>query len=275
VKDESGAKLRALPKPNSKDDPSLAGGAAEQWKGLKKDATAAAKVQMRRIELGMTLRRRWTAEQFTEFFVRHPLMGHVARRLIWATYLDDGSMGDTFRVAEDRTFADHQDDEFTLGETVSVGIPHVLEMSPELVGAWSTVLSDYELLQPFNQLGRETFTITDAERESDKLNRIAGTRVHFGKIVSLETKGWMKGEVVDGGVVCEMVKPLPNDVWATLPLPEGLYMGMMSETPEQTLEHVELRDSKYGHGSSPVRKFSILDPIIFSELVRDLESLKS
>jgi predicted DNA-binding WGR domain protein len=275
VKDESGAKLRALPKPNSKDDPALASGAGEQWKALKKDATAAAKVQMRRIELGMTLRRRWTAEQFGEFFVHHPLMGHVARRLVWATYDADGSMGTTFRVAEDRTFADHHDDEFALSEDAIVGIPHVLELSQDLVGAWGTVMSDYELLQPFNQLGRETFPMSAADRESVKLDCVAGTRVHFGKIIALETKGWSKGDVLDGGVIGEMIKPVAKDVWASLHLPEGLYMGMMSETPEQTLEGVELWNVHSRYQKTESLKFGILDPIVFSELIRDLESLKS
>jgi hypothetical protein len=136
-------------------------------------------------------------------------------------------------------------------------------------------LADYELLQPFNQLGRETFTITESERTSEKLDRIAGTRVHFGKIISLETKGWVKGEIVDGGAVIEMLKPLPNGVWASLHLPEGLYMGMMSETPEQTLEYVEIRNEKYAYRQSDHLKFGVLDPIVFSELVRDLESMKS
>jgi predicted DNA-binding WGR domain protein len=275
VKDEMGAKLRALPKPNSKDDAALASGASEQWKALKKDAAAAAKVQMRRIELGMTLRRHWSIEQFEQFFVHHPLMGHVARRLVWGVYDVDGKLDTTFRIAEDRTYADHTDEACDLPGVAAIGIPHVLELMPSLQASWGELLADYEMVQPFNQLGRETFSITEPERVSTKLQRIAGTQVHFGKIISLETKGWVKGSVEDAGTIWEMLKPLPNNLWATLHLPEGLWLSMMSETPIQILEHVQIRRGQHSYGETSLLQFGSLDPIVFSELVRDLESLKS
>jgi hypothetical protein len=75
--------------------------------------------------------------------------------------------------------------------------------------------------------------------------------------------------------IWEMLKPLPNDLWATLHLPEGLWLSMMSETPIQILEHVQIRRGQYSYGETSLLQFGSLDPIVFSELVRDLESLKS
>ena len=129
VKDESGARLRALPKPTSKDDPELSKGAGDRWKALKKDASDAAKTQIRRIELAMGRRRRWDTDTFQSCFVEHAVMGHVARRLVWAVYDEDGSMAGSFRVAEDRSFADATDDLWELPGGALIGIPHVLELS--------------------------------------------------------------------------------------------------------------------------------------------------
>jgi hypothetical protein len=49
----------------------------------------------------------------------------------------------------------------------------------------------------------------------------------------------------------------------------------MSETPIQILEHVQIRRGQYSYGETALLQFGSLDPIVFSELVRDLESLKS
>jgi hypothetical protein len=43
----------------------------------------------------------------------------------------------------------------------------------------------------------------------------------------------------------------------------------------QILEHVQIRRGQYSYGETSLLQFGSLDPIVFSELVRDLESLKS
>ncbi|HZN93474.1 MAG TPA: DUF4132 domain-containing protein, partial [Myxococcales bacterium] len=113
VKDAQGARIKDLPKPNKSDDAEKATAAEERWKALKKDARAASEIQVLRMEQAMCLRRRWPATAFKQLFVDHPLLVHVVRRLIWATYDARGALQATFRVAEDRTFADQADETFT------------------------------------------------------------------------------------------------------------------------------------------------------------------
>ena len=98
LKNEAGKIVGDLPKPS-----------APEWKALKKDAKTVAASQIFRLERAMCTKRTWTAAQFRDFFVAHPLVSHLARRLVWST-----SDGRLFRVAEDRTYASDRDETFTL-----------------------------------------------------------------------------------------------------------------------------------------------------------------
>jgi hypothetical protein len=277
VRDENGAVLRALAKPNAKDDPAKAKAAGERWKVLKKDATEASKTQIRRIELAMVRRRRWDSETFDTIFVQHPLMWHVARRLVWAVFTKSGTLVETFRIAEDRTLADANDDAYTISPIDEqsdrcIGIPHPLQLGAELVAAWGQTLADYELLQPFAQVGREIYTITDAEKTEPALKRQTNIRCHFGKILSLEYKGWVKGEAQDGGSINYLTKSLCDGRLARLQLTEGLWAGSMTDTPDQDLGDVRIVTSVEDYKSKT--PLSSMDPIDFSETVRDLEQLR-
>ncbi|OJH36128.1 WGR and DUF4132 domain-containing protein [Cystobacter ferrugineus] len=273
VKDASGARLKDLPKPGQKDDAQKANAAVEQWKALKKDAKTAASIQILRLELAMCARRRWSPEVFRRFFVEHPLLIHVVRRLVWGTYSPEGALKDTFRVAEDRTFADPNEDTWTLPEDALVGLPHALELDGKTAGEWGQILADYQLLQPFAQLGRSTFAMEPAEREARTLERVKGLKVPTGKVLGLETRGWRRGTPQDAGVTCWMEKPLGDDRTAELDLEPGLYTGALSGSPEQELGGVKVRQANTWSDEG-LQTWGTLDAILFSELVRDLEGLR-
>jgi predicted DNA-binding WGR domain protein len=273
VKDASGARLKELPKPTKKDDPEKSQAAEERWKALKKDAKAAAGLQVLRMELAMCARRRWSAETFRQFFVEHPLLIHVVRRLVWGSYTAEGKLTATFRVAEDRTFADLNEDTWTLPEDARVGLPHALELDAQAAGAWGQIFADYQLLQPFPQLGRPTYAPTAEERTATELVRVKGLKVPTGKVLGLETRGWRRGPPQDGGVVGWMEKHLGPDSVVELELDPGLYTGMLSESPEQTLGPAVVR-KPHTWGQEGRLPLGTLDPILFSELVRDLEGLR-
>ncbi|HYO64467.1 MAG TPA: DUF4132 domain-containing protein [Archangium sp.] len=273
VKDATGARLKDLPKPTKKDDAEKSQAAEERWKALKKDAKAAAGLQVLRMELAMCARRRWSAETFRQFFVEHPLLIHVVRRLVWGSYTAEGKLAATFRVAEDRTFADVNEDTWTLPDDASVGIPHALELEAQTAGAWGQIFADYQLLQPFAQLGRPTYAPTAEERTGTELVRVKGVKVPTGKVLGLETRGWRRGPPQDAGVVGWMEKHLGPDRMVELDLDPGLYTGMLSESPEQELGTVTVRKPNTW-GKEGTYPLGTLDPILFSELVRDLEGLR-
>jgi hypothetical protein len=273
VKDAEGARLKDLPKPTKKDDAAKAEAAAEKWKLLKKDAKAAASIQVLRLELGMCAKRRWSAEAFQQFFVQHPLLIHIVRRLVWGTYDSQGKLLATFRVAEDRSFADRNDDAWELSGGWRIGLPHPLELEPQVAAAWGQVFADYQLLQPFPQLGRPTYTPTAEEQNATQLKRVEGLTVPTGKVLGLEARGWRRGPPQDAGVVGWMERQFENGPIVSLDLDPGLATGYLEASPEQKLGAATL-SSTYSWGREGQLAFSKLDPILFSELVRDLEGLR-
>ncbi|HCO6764159.1 TPA: WGR and DUF4132 domain-containing protein [Escherichia coli] len=280
VRDASGSRLKDLPKPNKSDDELQANNAVNRYKLLKKDARTVAAQQVARLESAMCLRRRWSPENFQLFLVEHPLVRHLTRRLIWAVYSAENQLLACFRVAEDNSYSTADDDLFTLPEgDISIGIPHVLEISPTDAAAFGQLFADYELLPPFRQLDRNSYALTEAERNASELTRWAGRKCPSGRVMGLANKGWMRGEPQDGGWIGWMIKPLGR--WSLImEIDEGFAVGMSPAelSAEQLLSKLWLWEGKaesYGWGSNSTQEaqFSVLDAITASELINDIEAL--
>ena len=280
VRDASGSRLKDLPKPNKGDDELQANNAVNRYKLLKKDARTVAAQQVARLESAMCLRRRWSPENFQLFLVEHPLVRHLTRRLIWGVYSAENQLLACFRVAEDNSYSTADDDLFTLPEgDISIGIPHVLEISPTDAAAFGQLFADYELLPPFRQLDRNSYALTEAERNASELTRWAGRKCPSGRVMGLANKGWMRGEPQDGGWIGWMIKPLGR--WSLImEIDEGFAVGMSPAelSAEQLLSKLWLWEGKaesYGWGSNSTQEaqFSVLDAITASELINDIEAL--
>ncbi|MCA9492691.1 MAG: DUF4132 domain-containing protein, partial [Myxococcales bacterium] len=79
---EDGKLRKALPKPGKGYDPALAKAAKARLTGLKKDAASVASVLLARLERTMVTGREIAADVFLEHMVGHPLVVHLARRLV-------------------------------------------------------------------------------------------------------------------------------------------------------------------------------------------------
>jgi predicted DNA-binding WGR domain protein len=271
VKDAQGVRLKDLPKPLKSDDAALAEAATERYKQVKKDAKAVASLQVVRLEQGMVERRRWPAADFRLFFLQHPLMRHLAARLVWGVY-EQGRLTGGFRVAEDWTLADAQDTRYELPGSASVGIAHVLEMPVPLQAAFGQVLADYEILQPFRQLGRETYALTPEELQASEIKRFADKQVASGSVMGLVNRGWERGQAQDAGWVGWFTRRVGEGLTAQLDLDPGLSIGDPSYAPKQRLPGIVLRKTGTWDNQGLVN-FERLDPIIASELLRDVALL--
>ncbi|GAA1949305.1 DUF4132 domain-containing protein [Catenulispora subtropica] len=273
VADESGKRLKALPKPGTKDDAELAPAAYQRFSGLKKDVRTLAADQIARFETAMVTQRRWTTQEFTEYFTGHPLLRHIVRRLVWATFEDERPVT-AFRIAEDLSSADVSDDEYHLPDDATVGIAHPLHLGEDLP-AWADMFADYEILQPFAQLGRSVHTLTDEEKASSDLTRFHGIEVPIGKVLGMERRGWHRGMPLDAGVQRWIYRMLPNGGSVTVDLDPGIAAGYVSEFGQiQKFEAVFIDQSPTGNDYSPgrtnYRTFATLADITASELLRDL-----
>ncbi len=271
VKDAQGVRLKDLPKPLKSDDAALAGPATERYKQMKKDAKAAASAQVARLERGMVAQRRWSATDFRRLFQTHPLMRHLAARLIWGVY-KQGPLTGAFRVAEDWTLADAQDERYELPDGAIVGVAHVLELPEPLRAAFSQLLADYEILQPFRQLGRETFALTPQELAATELARFADRKVASGSVLGLLNRDWERGPQAEGAWVGSIRKPLGHGLEAHLALDPGFDLGNPADPQGQRLCKLLLCEAG-SLGLAGTAEFERLDPIIASEVLRDVALL--
>ena len=203
VRDEAGIKKTDLPKPGAKDDAALAQKAVADWKLLKKTLREVTKIQVVRLEQAMVTGRTWKAKDFETLIVKHSLMGHFARGLVFAANKR------TFRVAEDGTYADERDATWTLSKDATVSIVHPLDLSGAQKTAWGQLFADYEILAPFEQLGRATFALDAKDKKSTDLSarfkgQEWGVSAFLGK---LARRGWTHGAPQDAGFVTDHAKP--------------------------------------------------------------------
>ncbi|WP_218009822.1 DUF4132 domain-containing protein [Actinomadura kijaniata] len=268
VRDESGKPRKSLPKPGAKDDPEAAEAAYQRFAQMKKDVRAVASGEVHRLERAMVTGRRWTAEEFRTHVVEHPLIRHLARRLVWQA---DGT---AFRVAEDGTLADVDDDAFDLPGTAPVHLPHPIHLGDDLK-AWAEVFADYEILQPFPQLGRPVHALTDTERDGTRLPRFEGVTVPTGLVLGLERRGWVRGPALDAGFERWISKPVADGLHVVANLEPGVHVSHLASAPRQTIHHLWLGTAPDDHyDAGPLeRPFAALDPVTASEVLADLADL--
>ncbi len=196
---EGEKKLKNLPKPGVKDDAEQAEAAAKAFKEMKKQLKGVVTAQKQRLEYVLLCERTWNWEGWKALFVQNPVMHSFAIGLIWGTY-QDGKLQETFRYMEDGSFTTADEDEFTPEETAQIGLVHPIELSEETLAAWQEQLSDYEITQPFLQLSRPIYRVTEAETEQIDLLRFVGKTMTGYTLASRMNKyQWEKGTAMDGG----------------------------------------------------------------------------
>ncbi|MFJ5924635.1 DUF4132 domain-containing protein [Kitasatospora sp. NPDC092948] len=273
VLDAAGARRKDLPAPGARDDAELAPAGRKRFAALKKDVRAVAGDQIRRLEQAMVAQRSWTAQEFDQLFVGHPLLWHLVRRLVWLS--GTGGTVTAFRVAEDRTLADVRDEAFALPATASVRLAHPLLLGDDLAD-WAELFADYEILQPFRQLARPVHALTDEERAGHRLTRFEnGPVLPTARLVGLERRGWRRGEPQDNGIECWLSRQVGPDLYVVIAPEEGIAVGMFDSYPEQRLETVWLdrRPGNYWTHNHTFPTFAELDPVIASDVIADLTEL--
>lgn len=253
VLDMEGHVLSALPRVNKQDDAEKAKEAWEHYKALKEEVEKTASHQLARFERSMVEQRRWSTQDFLSILVPHPLLFSIVRRLVWGVYQDQNLLH-TFRVAEDRSLADASDSPFELPEDAEIGLVHPMQLDENAQRAWSGLLADYALLQPFEQLSRMVYHLNPGESIN---SRCAGMVTISPLLYGLLAQGWaLDGDPYNGtwGMAREV-----QGVRLYLHFAPPLYQGQAHQ--DHTITHL----------SGDTSGFSA---IVVSELIRSLESLR-
>jgi hypothetical protein len=277
-----GASKTDLPKPGAKDDAAKANPAVAEWKLLKKQIADVAKIQAVRLEQAMVTGRRWSGEEFDKLILHHPLMVHLARLLVWATYDKAGKVSATFRVTEDQTLADAADNSFALTADATVGVLHPMQVSgqQQVLEQWGQLFGDYEIVPPFPQLGRPAYHLSKEQLAKQDITHFEsrGKLVAQTLVFGLEKLGWARGVPADAGWVGEHSKQFPGaNQTAVVCYEEGFSVGYWEGAGEQTIKRLFFVPGLYTPQMYPEHKNALkladVDPIALSEVLGDCELL--
>jgi hypothetical protein len=188
---------------------------------------------------------------------------------VWGLFDAANRLEGTFRVSAEGELSNLQDDPVKLPEAARIGLPHPLELAaldPALAAAWGVVLADYEVMQPFEQLVRQTFTLDPSLRTRRELPQWAGRQVSNAGLMGLESRGWLR-EVGEGGMVDSFNKSLAGGLRLCVQLEEGWFVQDVPDGKAlQTVRAVALAGTDATAGT-----LGELSPIAFSEIERDLQ----
>ncbi|MFI9099714.1 DUF4132 domain-containing protein [Streptomyces fildesensis] len=151
----AGKEVRSVPAAVRRDHP-------EELKELKaavKDLDKMLSAQAERLDRQFLAQRSWPYTAWRERYLDHPLVGTLARRLLWIVD------GETCGFAEGalRTLSGT---EVAAGPASSVELWHPIGQDPAAVVAWREWLERHAVTQPFKQAHREVYLLTDAERNT-------------------------------------------------------------------------------------------------------------
>lgn len=199
VYDGNGKRLKNLPAPGKKDEPEKAKAAGDAYRLLKKQLKTVVANQKLRLEQAMSAERLWQVAQWKELFVKNPVMHQFAIGLIWGVY-EDKTLKATFRYMEDGSFNTVDEEAYELPQTGTIGLVHPIELEEESLAAWKEQLSDYEVIQPIEQMERTVYRPTEEEKEQTELTRFGGKLINGLSLSGrLQNMGWYRGSVQDAG----------------------------------------------------------------------------
>lgn len=237
-------------------------------KGLANDINKMLPAQKSRLERLYLDERTWPLDIWRARYLDHPLVGTLARRLIWVFASRERIVSG---IADAGGFIDATGARLTLKGDEQVALWHPIRDQAESVRAWRTLLETREIRQPFKQAHREVYLLTDAERQTAVYsNRFAAHIIRQSQYTALcQERGWRyELFVMDSGGPGVMLLPR-HSLTACFDLRSigsETYGGVGAYTFLET-DRVRFSDARSGD----VVSLKDLDPLVFSEVMRDVD----
>ncbi len=259
VRDADGERLRAFPRARREDDPAAVATAKRTFEALRRDVKVVARQQVAALEAAMCTGRRFALGPTRARLFDHPLMRHVARRLLWAA-VEEGEQPIPFRIAEDGTFADVDDTSLSIAADATVLLVHPIDLDASLT-SWRELFASYRILQPFPQLGRETARVSDDELDETRWTRFEGALTSRGRLFGLTRSGWQAH--AEAGTLVRWSRELPSGARLQVRVSPGLVL----DGPGADDEHQSIVEA------TSSRRLGNLSPREYSEVTRELQNL--
>jgi hypothetical protein len=155
----------------------------------------------------MCVERRWDPQEWDSYLLRHPIVGRLVQRLIWAGFDDKGAIVATFRPLADLTLSDATDKPISMQGFAAVRLAHRCLLSAGEAAAWQRHLDDYKIAPLLEQLKRPFLTLPEAQQGETEITDRLGWLIKTFELRSMATKlGYVRGQPSDGGTFIEYVK---------------------------------------------------------------------
>ncbi len=261
---EGGRRVAQVPRASKTDDPALVREATARFNRLRAAAKSIVRTELRKLERAMLESTEITVSDLEARFARHPLLVHAARRLVWG--MRDGETLTTFRVVEDGTYADVGDLPLALEPASRISVVHPLDIDADLRARWGTLFADYELLQPFEQLGRFIYTGSASEAVT-MLKKLAGVMVPARSLLhTLALHRWERPAGRRIATSWRELRASKKGVRAFVTFSPGIALDAIRKAPDQKLNAMTVPQSP---------DLAALDRMELSELVRTVVMLRS
>jgi hypothetical protein len=246
-------------------------------KQLEKEIRQLLPAQRDRLEQLLLQNKSWSMTELRSRFLDHPLVGVVARRLIWR-FTNGGQTASG--IWREGGFVGHGDDALDwLRDDTRVWLWHPLYADLAEVKGWRDWLEAHEMSQPFKQAHREIYLLTDAERGTGTYsNRFAAHLIKQHQFAMLcHQRGWrytLQGDwdSANTPTIALSQWDLRAEFWV-----EGIVeAGNLLERGDTTHHGVYLYLSTdqvrfYRAGDLTPMALAEVPPLAFSEVMRDVD----
>ncbi len=230
-----------------------------------------------RVENLFLQNRDWSLADFRSRFLDHPLVGVVARNLIWNASTEN-SETPVFLHQEKFVDADGKPVQ-SISEGSRISLWHPMHSEADVTHRWRKWLLEHGITQPFKQAHREIYALTDAERETDLYsNRFAAHIILQHQFAALcQQRAWrydLQGDWDSWNLpyldlhqhelrVEFMVQPLDG-------LNEVTENFVYTHLSTDQVRFSKLVDPESDEYLSPI-PLDEIQPLIFSEAMRDVD----
>ncbi len=186
VDDEEKRTFSKFPPVRKSDDREMYERAREQYMHISDALRNVFIVQNERMELAMLTGRTWKSKRWREFIGEHPILAHIARRLVWKVLDSTGVCVHVVLPDAGGAFMDSDLEAVEVTDDQMLALVHPAELDVAEVQAWAACLGEFEIIQPFVQIDRSTYRKDRMRAALDEAPRTLQT----SKVVALLKKGW-------------------------------------------------------------------------------------
>ena len=267
-----GKSVKALPAARGDADKDLVAAAKKQFADARKELKQTEAAQAERLYEGMCIARSWPVDLWTTCLLDHAIVGRLVQRLVWQGLDTEGKVMATFRVLDDKSLTDHEDNTVGLDGMASVRLGHRVTLGDDAAKAWQQHLADYEVVPLFAQLERPAYRTDGTGKVVLAVKDREGWMIDSLKLKSVATKlGYQTGDVGDGGSYTEYVKRFAGiGIIVSIGF-TGSFMGAGAERIEAAL--TEMTFMKGVARSGKPMKLSDVPGVLISEAIADLRAI--